>query len=263
MTQRPVMIALMPSCVTQGNLVQYGTKPSSANYDAPACVPITFDQKLGYRVCDQCGAAENPPTIRFRICGGCWTTHYCSPECQKIHWQSHKPICQLVVGQLASAKQQAIGPDGSDLQKHLRKFVSLHSALLGWAGFQALQLKRIPANIRHQALLIELSCNNHADPSRRFSVAGTHLVSRSYVTDKDPIVTVDIQRRDERCRHNGGIGTVVILVQCGSVSQIIPVEIDSPSKTSWDMRVDWAEILYHSIESSNKDSEPIAASARE
>jgi len=44
-----------------------------------------------------------------------------------------------------------------DLAKHLRKFTSAHSTLLGWAGFQALELKRMPSNIRKWALLIELS----------------------------------------------------------------------------------------------------------
>lgn len=60
-------------------------------------------------------------------------------------------------------------PD-ENLVKHLRKFTSTHSDLLGWAGFQALQLKRLPANIRQNALLIELSYNPHADARFRFVV---------------------------------------------------------------------------------------------
>jgi hypothetical protein len=97
------------------------------------------------------------------------TTQYCSPDCQKMHWSSHKPICQHTAAQLAGAKQQPVGPAYPDenLAKHLRKFTSLHSTLLGWSGFQALQLKRMPANVRQQALLVELSYNNHSDPNRR------------------------------------------------------------------------------------------------
>lgn len=53
------------------------------------------------------------------------------------------------------------------LVKNLRKFVSAHSSLLGWAGFQALQLKRLPANVRQSALLIELSYRPSASDSLR------------------------------------------------------------------------------------------------
>ena len=54
------------------------------------------------------------------------------------------------------------------LVKGLRKFVSAHATLLGWAGFQALQLKRMPSNIRQNALLVELSYRpSSPDPLRR------------------------------------------------------------------------------------------------
>lgn len=55
----------------------------------------------------------------------------------------------------------------ADLSKHLRKFTSAHSQLLAWAGFQALELKRLPSNIRKSALLIDLSWRGGPDPGRR------------------------------------------------------------------------------------------------
>lgn len=162
------------------------SQPAAANYYAPASAHHPSQKQRGYRMCDQCGAAENPATSRFRMCGGCvrfaylhsitetdlplqMTTQYCSQECQKMHWSSHKPICQHTAAQIAGAKQQPVGPAYPDenLAKYLRKFTSNHSTLLGWAGFQALQLKRIPANVRQHALLIELNYNDHVDSSRR------------------------------------------------------------------------------------------------
>ena len=93
------------------------------------------------------------------------TTQYCSPECQKTNWASHKSICQHT----SSAKQSVIGSGSVDenLVKNLRKFTSMHANLLGWAGFQALQLKRMPANIRQHALLVELSYQPNTDSLRR------------------------------------------------------------------------------------------------
>lgn len=96
----------------------------------------------------------------------------------------------------------------------------------------------------------------------RFSVASTHLVARSYVTDRDPLVAADIQRREERCRRNGGIGTAVVLIQCGSISQVMPVEVDPPSKISWDVREDWADVLRHFVDSGRSDFKPISTSSR-
>jgi hypothetical protein len=68
---------------------------------------------------------------------------------------------------MSVARQQPINPGYVDesLVKHLRKFTSAHQNLLNWVVFQALQLKRVPANIRQQALLIELDYNQTGSDS--------------------------------------------------------------------------------------------------
>ncbi|KAF9449440.1 hypothetical protein P691DRAFT_812526 [Macrolepiota fuliginosa MF-IS2] len=235
----------------------YYTQPAAANYHTP---PVHQHRQRGYRICDQCGAAETP-TVRFRLCGGCMTTQYCSPDCQKIHWPSHRTICQHTASQLAGVKQQTLSSFGDEnLAKNLRNFTSTHTSLLGWAGFQALQLKRIPANVRQNALLIELDYQNHPESHRRFSVTSTHIVPRQYI--RDPLVMADIQRREERCRANGGIGTLIVILQCGSVSQVIPVEVDPPNKITWDSREDWETVLRHFVSDGRKDFKPISTTSR-
>jgi len=99
-------------------------------------------------------------------------------------------------------------------------------------------------------------------PTNRFVIKGTHIVPRTYVTSRDPLVAADIQRREERCRRAGGIGTAVVLIQCGGVSQVMPVEVDPPSKISWDERNDWADVLAHFIDSGRSDFKPISTTAR-
>lgn len=158
-------------------------------------------------------------------------------------------------------------PD-ENLVKNLRKFTSMHQDLFSWASFQALQLKRLPANIRQHALLIELAPTNHPDPHRRyvpraaprppltpprFAIMGTHLVPRTYVTERDPLVAADIQRREERCRGMGGIGTAIVLLQCGATSQVMPVEVDAPGKIGWEQRNDWAAVMHHFVDSGRTD----------
>ena len=80
---------------------------------------------------------------------------------------------------------------------------------------------------------------------------------RTYVTSWG-----DIQRREERCRRAGGIGTTVVLIQCSVVSQVMLVEVDSPAKISWDERNDWAEVLAHFVDTGRSDFKPISTTAR-
>ena len=170
------------------------------------------------------------------------------------------------------------------LVKGLRKFVSAHSSLLSWAGFQALQLKRVPSNIRQNALLVELSYRPSAPDAlrrsvrtlrpfafaqpltsrlpRRFAIKATHIVPRTYVTDNDPLVGEDILRREDRCRKAGGIGCAVILVKCGDISQVMPVEVDSPTRITWDSRDDWADVLRHFADEGRTDFKPISTTSR-
>jgi hypothetical protein len=236
------------------------SQPAAANYNTP---PAHTQKQRGYRICDQCGQVESP-TVRFRLCGGCMITQYCSQECQKMHWPQHKPICQHTTSQMAAMKQQQAAsagyPSDETIAKNLRKFCSAHTALLSWAGFQALQLKRVPSNIRYHALVVDLAPHSHPEGNRRFSVASTRIVDRSYIGD--PLVLADIQRRDDRCRLNGGIGALVVLVQCDGISQVMPIEVDPPSKISWDTRQDWASVLHHFVESGRVDFQPISTTPR-
>ncbi|EKM58660.1 uncharacterized protein PHACADRAFT_88732 [Phanerochaete carnosa HHB-10118-sp] len=235
-------------------------QPAAANYYSSPSHPTP--KQRGYRMCDSCGTIEQPNT-RFRLCGGCMTTQYCSQECQKSHWASHKAICQHTSSQISTSKQHAMGTGiDEDVVRGLRKFTSAHSTLLGWAGFQALQLKRMPSNVRQQALLVELNYRPSSDSLRRFSVKATHLVPRTYVTDNDPLVGEDIRRREERCRKTGGIGTAVIIIQCGEISQVMPVEVDSPSKISWDSRDDWLDVLRHFVDTGRTDFKPVSTTSR-
>ncbi|EJD07162.1 uncharacterized protein FOMMEDRAFT_17627 [Fomitiporia mediterranea MF3/22] len=229
----------------------------------PSMYPHQYAKPRGHRVCDTCGAVELAGQ-RFRMCGGCMITQYCSQDCQKRHWPAHKTLCQHTSGMLESAKHDTVANAYSEenIAKNLRKFVSAHQMLLSWSAFQALQLRRVPANIRSLALHIDLQYRNHADPARRFVISSARLVQRSLVESYDPLVAQDIQRREERCRRSGGIGAAVILIQCGGMSQVMPVECDSPSRVPWDAREDWAEILAKYTEAGRVDFQPITTTSR-
>lgn len=43
--------------------------------------------------CHTCFRPPSTPTGKMKICGGCKVVYYCSPECQKKDWPSHKESC--------------------------------------------------------------------------------------------------------------------------------------------------------------------------
>ncbi|KAF8996898.1 hypothetical protein BDQ17DRAFT_1512961 [Cyathus striatus] len=193
-------------------------------------IPSSTSSKRGYRLCDECGAIEGP-SARFRLCGGCMTTQYCSQECQKRNWPTHKSLCQHTTSQLHAFSNPSPAAGDENLTKNLRKFTTLRVPLN-------------PSAIRHHALLIELT----SSPSKsKFKISQTHIVPLTYV--RDALVIKDIQRRDERCRANGGLGAMVVLLQCGSVSQVMPVEVDRPECVGWSVRDEWEGVVRGWVES--------------
>jgi hypothetical protein len=72
----------------------------------------------------------------------------------------------------------------------------------------------------------------------------------------------EIHKRETRCRQNGGLGAAVVIIQCGEVSQVMPVEVDPPSKITWDLRNDWADVLRHFVDAGRTDFKPISSTAR-
>jgi hypothetical protein len=71
-------------------------------------------------------------------------------------------------------------------------------------------------------------------------------------------VAEDIARREERCRAAGGIGTLVILIQCAGISQVMPVEVDAPASISWDERADWEAVFRKFVAEGRTDFLPIS-----
>lgn len=47
----------------------------------------------GLVTCAHCGVNEPLEGKRFPSCSGCRTVVYCGEQCQKLHWRTHKPVC--------------------------------------------------------------------------------------------------------------------------------------------------------------------------
>ncbi|KAJ7060326.1 hypothetical protein C8F01DRAFT_1231577 [Mycena amicta] len=61
---------------------------------------IELDSRLPIPATDVCFVCKKPSEELLR-CSGCRTIHYCSRECQKQDWKSHKSICMKYLAQAA------------------------------------------------------------------------------------------------------------------------------------------------------------------
>ncbi len=45
-----------------------------------------------------CNVCRNPTYDKLKVCTGCKTVYYCSPECQKADWTKHSAQCKSITG---------------------------------------------------------------------------------------------------------------------------------------------------------------------
>lgn len=53
--------------------------------------------RISHRTCNGCGEVNHPDKPKFRVCGRCKWSYYCSEECQRQNWSIHKYNCKKVI----------------------------------------------------------------------------------------------------------------------------------------------------------------------
>ncbi|KAG1849836.1 SET domain-containing protein [Suillus tomentosus] len=78
--------------------------PGSVILEVPSMVVLLLSSDKGRR-CDFC-LCSGAPEIRLAKCTGCALYWYCGPQCQTLHWGSHKKFCKRLASFMASADFQ-------------------------------------------------------------------------------------------------------------------------------------------------------------
>ena len=77
-----------------GNYMEDGSnyKLIMARFDNPSLI-----RPLGFTKTDTCAlCGVDSTTMKLSNCSACQRVQYCSGECQKADWKTHKPICKLI-----------------------------------------------------------------------------------------------------------------------------------------------------------------------
>ena len=80
-----VVCCSLPQCFFDGNQYLMTTLKKVKANNPPG---------ISISVCTQCSKRSSVSGKKYLVCGKCKTIHYCSTECQKIHWPQHKLVCR-------------------------------------------------------------------------------------------------------------------------------------------------------------------------
>jgi TPR repeat protein len=58
-----------------------------------------------------CATAEKHDADR--VCSGCRSVFYCSPECQRADWKGHKPACKVATAEREASQIVRVGKGGA------------------------------------------------------------------------------------------------------------------------------------------------------
>ncbi|KAJ7088079.1 hypothetical protein B0H15DRAFT_949892 [Mycena belliarum] len=126
-------------------------------------------------MCENCTVSR----IDLRRCAGCGVVRYCSKECQKAHWKTHKPHCVLNVEMAKKAAE--MGPDHSMRLEALGKWCDAFSGVLGAASASALNIMNFPERVDDSVLFIFVDFLPGAKAPYTHDIVDAELVPLSVV----------------------------------------------------------------------------------
>ncbi|KAJ6502836.1 hypothetical protein C8R47DRAFT_1210887 [Mycena vitilis] len=112
---------------------------------------------------------ENCIVLRpdLRRCAQCGVTRYCSKECQKAHWKTHKPYCLRNV--LSIKKAEEFGPEYSQRLKAITKWSDVFGGPVGTAAMHALDIMNHYEQINDIVLIVYVEFLGPASNLRQYT----------------------------------------------------------------------------------------------
>ena len=84
-----------------------GYRPAGRAQTAKEIIRSRRKGTEAWRCCNMCEKTEAALGKKLSACASCGRAWYCSRECQKSHWKSHKAFCKNIVKNIGSQKDAA------------------------------------------------------------------------------------------------------------------------------------------------------------
>ncbi|KDR76178.1 hypothetical protein GALMADRAFT_267814 [Galerina marginata CBS 339.88] len=106
-------------------------------------------------------------------CARCRSAYYCSVDCQKKAWKSHKDACNMNAALLSGDANTAEPP----LQRHLRHWTARFEISLLCAAIVGMKVRESFSNIDKYGMIVRLTPRPHANTGGRFSLESCKIMS--------------------------------------------------------------------------------------
>jgi len=207
-------------------------------------------------ICAYCHITGAEKKLLF--CAGC-KAQYCSRECQKKDWTSHKVLCNKAENVLATVVSGGVTFAGSTtgprnragLPGAINSWLKCHKAVLIWACFNAFELNDHPERGLDHVFLLELEI---VDPPTTGAEIQLHITKAELVTHHSLIqahpgvVAMFIRQAeayDKEVKVPGTIGTVStnMLLHCGEEWQSLIMKWYQEELDEKRREKDWMPVL--------------------
>ncbi|KAI0656445.1 hypothetical protein C8Q70DRAFT_335269 [Cubamyces menziesii] len=221
------------------------------------------------RKCNHCYASSTEKKLFF--CSRCKAQTYCSRECQKADWKSHKGVCMTndLLESLLRAHENS--PQGQrerlglvdglslrELDQRLEKWVRWHTLTLMTATVHALRLPESLARARAYVLYIRLEARPQAEhngaPAKFFRVRDAEVVSVEEGMRRPlpwPWSLLQLRQLQDEAERSGRGGEAAAMVECPPLG-VQTVPFGSLRDLGDVVQEDWKEFLVHHVEQGRK-----------
>ncbi|KAJ6454203.1 hypothetical protein C8R45DRAFT_1038349 [Mycena sanguinolenta] len=202
---------------------------------------VQFDPKGSQRKeliqCQYCFKSKGPG-VTLQRCGACEIDLYCSKECQRAAWKTHKPKCAI---NRANAKMMP--KTALDTLKTLRAFTAKHRPTIAEAGIRALGVAADPSRAKRDPLVIQL--RPRLDSPRvetTFWVTAANVVPMSMFPQVEEM-QAQLKLASDTHKRSGMAGALFVMlmdIESGTTN-VAPVgfpklapELLDPSSATWE-----------------------------
>lgn len=83
-----------------------------ASRDAPRVPTLAVDGAAPRKACEHCGATapKSPGAAKLLRCGRCKSAFFCSVECKRVAWKTHKSVCRPVESDASAPRTDVSAP---------------------------------------------------------------------------------------------------------------------------------------------------------
>ncbi|KAJ3485123.1 hypothetical protein NLI96_g5169 [Meripilus lineatus] len=186
--------------------------------------------------CQNCWVSKGPG-VTFSRCGACKIDIYCSKECQKKAWPSHKEKCKL--------NQRILINDDNPL-KYIQKFTSKHRPVLAESAVRALELSiDIERPLRYVLAVFLRKREDSQRAETSYFVTGADVLPyEAFPSARCEEMKDQIRKVTKEYKKSGMDGALFVVLMCPEEGTMNIAPVGFSRNTFFPPGTPWKEFLF-------------------